>query len=108
MKESGFWYTLEGILITFGLITMIISFFLDTTVSNTGSMFNNSGGTYNIGLMQRQMMVLYVGIVLTFIGLVLFAVNTLKDKFDILISQTKKIEPKSVLSSDKLDEKGIV
>lgn len=108
MKESGFWGTFEGILTTIGLITIIVSFFLDTTVSNSGSMFNNSGGTYNIGLMQRQMMVLYVGIVLTFIGLILFAVNSLKEKFDILISQNKKIEPRSVQSSDKLDEKGIV
>jgi len=70
MKTNGILFILLGI------VVIVVSFFLTTTVSSSSSMFSDSG-TYNIGLMQRQMLVFYSGALIILIGTILYACGKL-------------------------------
>jgi Ca2+/Na+ antiporter len=72
MKEAG------GVLMLLGVVLALLAFFMDTTVTTFGSYVADSyvggGSTYNLGLLQRQMMIFQGGLAAFVAGAFLFGI----------------------------------
>lgn len=71
MREGG------AVLIVIGVVVSIASFFLTTTVDTPADLTGMSSQVFNSGLLQRQMMVLHVGLAIGISGTLLFAASEL-------------------------------
>jgi hypothetical protein len=67
--------TLGGLLIPLGLLVILAAFNMDTTTYSSGTYIGGSyvggGSTHNLGLLQKQMMVLHTGLAAFIAGAVL-------------------------------------
>lgn len=71
--------TVGSLLILAGIVLVVFAFQMDTTVTSTGTYIAGSyvggGSTYNLGLLQQQMMVFQAGLAAFIGGTVLYSVR---------------------------------
>jgi len=80
--------TWGGLLITIGLLMTLVAFSLDTSVSSF-----DGGAVNNLGLMQRQMMVLHTGLAAFIAGTVLVVGSVAQLGSSVAISETTVVRP---------------
>ncbi|HEY5124405.1 MAG TPA: hypothetical protein VIK14_11785 [Ignavibacteria bacterium] len=78
-------------LIIIGVIMLIVALFIETTVSSSYSL---SSGTYNMGLLQRQLIVLIISGIIIIVGFILTIGG-------IIIEKSKPIYIRSDVTSDE-------
>jgi hypothetical protein len=78
--------TVGSLLIIVGIAAVWFAFVMDTTVSSPGTYIAESyvggGSTYNLGLLQQQMMVFQSGLASFIAGAVLFGAGSLEEASD--------------------------